>query len=294
VQLSWDQVRLRAEQIAVRISDEYQTLYPIPRGGVYAAMALQAADRRFVITEDPLKADVFVDDIIDSGRTRKATLEKYGMDRMFVALVDKPKEDLRDWVSFPWERYQNESGPQENIVRILQAIGDNPDREGLKETPNRVVKSWGELFSGYRYDTEEKIADVLKMFEQDTCDEIVLLKNISFTSFCEHHMLPFTGVAHVAYLPKERVIGISKLARIVEIYSRRLQIQERLTQQVTKALDLHLLPRGSACVIEAHHGCMGCRGVLKPGSTMVTSSITGDFRQPATRQEFMWMIRGSS
>ena len=139
------------------------------------------------------------------------------------------------------------------VRTLLRFMGEDPDREGLKETPARVAKSYLELFRGYKYDTEETVAEVLKTFEDGACDEMVILKSIRFTSFCEHHLLPFRGFAHVSYLPNKKVVGISKLARIVDIYSRRLQIQERLTTKITTALDMHLKPRGSACVIEATH-----------------------------------------
>lgn len=178
-------------------------------------------------------------------------------------------------------------------VRLLLIyIGDNPNREGLKETPERVLRSYHELFSGYQVD-ETALAKMLKVFEDGACDEIVLLKHISFVSFCEHHLLPFTGFAHIAYLPDKKVVGVSKLARILDVFSRRLQIQERISQQVTTAMDMYLKPRGSACILEATHECMTCRGVKKPGSVLVTSSVTGAFREdPSARAELFSLIRG--
>lgn len=181
----------------------------------------------------------------------------------------------------------------EDAVRnILCYIGEDPDREGLKETPTRVAKSYAELFSGYRYKTDEQFVKLLKVFEDGACDEMVLLKDISFSSTCEHHMLPFIGKAHVAYIPNGKVIGISKLARIVDVFSRRLQIQERLTQQVTQTLDKFLQPAGSACILEAHHQCMSCRGVMKAESMLVTSSITGAFRDGIVRSELFSLVKG--
>lgn len=172
------------------------------------------------------------------------------------------------------------------IQTLLRWIGEDPDREGLRDTPDRVLKSYRELFAGYKTNP----GDVLKTFEDGACDEMVLLKGIGLFSTCEHHMLPFTGVAHIAYLPKGKVVGISKLARLLEVFARRLQIQERLTQQVTKALDEYLQPLGSACVVEARHSCMSCRGVLKQESVMVTSSLTGEFRKPEVRAEFFALV----
>lgn len=178
------------------------------------------------------------------------------------------------------------------VADLLKAIGENPKREGLIETPSRVVKSWQQLYSGYRYKTDEDIASVLKIFEDGACKEMVVLKNIEFQSMCEHHMLPFVGKAHIGYIPNGRILGISKLARLLEIYARRLQVQERLTEQITAALDKHLLPKGSACVIEAHHQCMSCRGVMKQNTSMITSSLTGEFLQAAVRAEFLSHTRG--
>lgn len=172
---------------------------------------------------------------------------------------------------------------------LIREVGEDPDREGLKETPERVVKSLRELCSGYNEDS----SSWCKVFEEGACDEMVLLKNIEFTSLCEHHMLPFIGEAHIAYIPDGKVVGISKLARLLEIYSRRLQIQERIGQQVTDALMMHLKPKGAACVLSAKHLCMSCRGVNKQHSVMITSSLTGVFRDSAaTRAEFFQLIKG--
>lgn len=173
------------------------------------------------------------------------------------------------------------------VETLLRYLGEDPGREGLRETPDRVLKSYTELFTGYKQDP----ASVLKVFEDGACDEMVVLRNIDFHSTCEHHMLPFSGRAHVAYLPDRKIIGLSKLARIVEIYARRLQVQERLTTEITAALDLHLKPLGSACVVEATHLCMTCRGVHKQNAVMVTSSLTGEFRDPAVRAEFFHLIK---
>lgn len=178
----------------------------------------------------------------------------------------------------------------ENQVRqLLQFIGDDPGREGLLETPARVVRSYGEIFAGYKADP----ASVFKVFEDGACDEMVLVRNAEFYSCCEHHMQPFFGKAHIAYIPDGKVIGVSKLVRLLEVFARRLQIQERICQQVTAALDEHLKPLGSACILEAKHFCMTCRGVNKQHSEMVTSSLTGVFRSKLeARQELLTLIRG--
>lgn len=179
----------------------------------------------------------------------------------------------------------------ETLVRnMLVAIGEDPDREGLIKTPHRVVKSWLELYSGYK----ESPSDILSTtFKDGACDEMVVLKSINFSSMCEHHMLPFIGNAHIGYLPKGHVVGLSKLARLVECFAKRLQIQEKMTQEIAHAVQEYLKPMGVAVVIEAHHQCMSCRGIKKSGTLMVTSSMLGAFRDKiATRNEFFGIIRG--
>ncbi len=175
----------------------------------------------------------------------------------------------------------------EAVRTILKGIGEDPGREGLIETPQRVVRSFAELYSGYSQDPRV----ILKCFTDGACDEMVVLRDCEFYSFCEHHMLPFFGRAHIGYLPNGRVVGVSKLARLLEVFSRRLQIQERLTQQITDCLMQELNPKGCGCVLEAQHLCMTCRGVAKQNSVMVTSSMRGSFRdKEGTRSEFMRFI----
>lgn len=177
----------------------------------------------------------------------------------------------------------------QDIKNLIEYLGDDPNREGLQDTPKRVIISYDHLFSGYG----QRVEDVLKVFEDDTSDQMILLKEIEFYSTCEHHMLPFFGKAHIAYIPNGKVVGISKLARILEIFSRRLQIQERLAQNVTEALMSHLNPLGAACLLEAQHFCMTSRGVQKQNSIMVTSSLEGVFRENASvKTEFLALIKG--
>jgi GTP cyclohydrolase I len=178
----------------------------------------------------------------------------------------------------------------EDAVRtLLRWAGDDPSREGLLDTPARVVRSYEEFFSGYDLDPEELLKRTFE--ETDGYDEMVLLKDIRFESHCEHHMAPIIGKVHIAYLPKTRVIGISKLARLVELYAKRLTIQEKMTSQIANALNNILQPEGVAVVIEAAHQCMTTRGVHKPGVSMVTSRMLGAFREnPSTRREFLSMV----
>ena len=175
------------------------------------------------------------------------------------------------------------------VRTLIRWAGDDPDREGLLDTPRRVAKSYLELFAGYQIDP---VALLERTFEEvDGYDEIVLLRDIRLESYCEHHMVPIIGRCHVAYLPRDRVVGISKLARVVDAYSKRLQIQERLTVQIATTIDQVLQPRGVGVVIEAGHQCMTTRGVHKPGVSMVTSRLTGAFRDdPSTRRELLAMI----
>jgi GTP cyclohydrolase I len=181
----------------------------------------------------------------------------------------------------------------EKAVReILLAVGEDPDREGLVKTPNRVARAYGELMAGLHDDPKRHLKTVFN----ERYDEVVLLRGIEFHSLCEHHLLPFTGRAHVAYLPDGKVVGLSKLARLVEGFARRPQVQERLTTQIADALMEELSPIGSACVVEAVHTCMTIRGAKKHGSTMVTSALRGIFKEnPASRAEILQlMYRGSS
>ncbi len=181
-------------------------------------------------------------------------------------------------------------GDAEDAVRVLlRWAGDDPERSGLKDTPARVVRAFEEFFKGYGQDPAAILRTTFD--ETDGYDEMVLLKDIEFSSHCEHHLAPIVGRAHVAYLPQRRVVGISKLARLVEAYARRLQIQERMTVQIADAIQDVLQPRGVAVVIEATHHCMTTRGIHKPGTTMLTSRVTGVFREDqATRREFFSLI----
>ncbi|HTS90816.1 MAG TPA: GTP cyclohydrolase I FolE [Stellaceae bacterium] len=175
------------------------------------------------------------------------------------------------------------------VRTLIEWAGDDPEREGLKGTPGRVVRSYEEFFQGYGTDPVELLRRTFE--ETEGYDEMVVLKDIRFESHCEHHMAPIIGRAHVAYLPNNRVIGISKLARLVEVYARRLQIQEKMTVQIANTLCEVLQPKGAGVVIEAAHQCMTTRGIHKPGVSMVTSHMLGAFRDdPSTRREFLAFI----
>ncbi len=178
----------------------------------------------------------------------------------------------------------------ESAIRtLLLWAGEDPDREGLRDTPSRVARAYGEFFRGY---AEDPVSILARTFEEiEGYDEMVVLRDIRVESHCEHHMVPILGRAHVAYLPNTRVVGISKLARVVDAYAHRFQIQEKLTAQIANTINDVLQPRGVAVVIEANHQCMSTRGVHKPGASMITSRMLGAFRDdPSTRREFLAMI----
>ena len=178
---------------------------------------------------------------------------------------------------------------ENNIAEVMMYLGEDITREGLVETPKRVRKALLEVCAGYSMDPKE----VFKTFDSDGYDQIVLLKNVHFFSMCEHHMFPFYGTASIAYIPNKRVIGISKLARLLEIYSKRLQIQERLCEQITSDLEKYLQPKGSACIIKATHMCMNMRGIKTRDAEMVTSSLKGVFlEEPSCKAELFNMLRG--
>jgi GTP cyclohydrolase IA len=180
----------------------------------------------------------------------------------------------------------------EDAVRtLLRWAGDDPEREGLRETPARVVKAYEELFSGYDQDPKEVLERVFS--EVEGYDDLVLVRDIPFFSHCEHHVVPFVGKAHIAYYPTGGVVGLSKLARLVDVFAKRLQTQEAMTAQIAAAIENHLNPRGVAVLVEAEHMCMSMRGVLKQGSSTVTVQFSGTFREnPGEQAHFYTLLRG--
>lgn len=216
------------------------------------------------------------------------------LDRPAGARLPLAPRDYRDAAACPADApvavHRPSREEAERAVRtLIQWAGDDPDREGLVDTPKRVAAAYEEFFAGYQDDPEDLLRRTFE--EVDGYDEMVLLRDIRLESHCEHHMVPIVGKAHVAYLPNSRVVGISKLARVVETYAKRLQIQEKLTAQVANTINGVLEPKGVAVVVEAAHQCMTTRGVRKPGVTMVTSRMLGAFRTCSdTRKEFLSMI----
>jgi len=245
-------------------------IYGVPSGGLMACALLKKA----TVVTDPSLATLILDDVIDSGKTKEFYYNNF-RNVPFYALCNKKVDKELGWIVFPWEHVHPKAfmDIEDNITRLLQYIEDDPTREGLIDTPKRVIKSYSELFAGYSQNVEA----IFTVFESDGYDQIVLLKSVELYSMCEHHMLPFFGKAHIAYIPDKKIVGISKLARLLEIYARRLQIQERIGDQVTAAIMKYLEPKGAACIIEAKHTCMCMRGVNKQNSIMTTSSLTGIF-----------------
>lgn len=268
--------------------------YAVPRGGVPALMAITTQwERRRLISEigtllstpDPSIADIIIDDLIDTGSTER----KYP-DKVMFALIDKRVwPHGQDWVVWPWEG-DAVGGIEDNIRRLLQYVGEDPMRGGLEETPARVAKAWKEWCAGYDQDPK----DILKTFADgaEGVDEMVVVKDIPFYTHCEHHMAPFFGTATIGYLPNQKIVGLSKLSRLLDIYARRLQVQERLGCQVADAIMEHLDALGCGVVISARHLCMESRGIKKQGSTTTTSALRGLFKEDAAvRAEFLALAR---
>lgn len=281
------------------INQGFTHVYGIPRGGTQVAVSIAHSSMDDLkVSSHPVshtnKKCLIVDDVVTTGETLKPYLESgytclvlFSKGFAHENLYSINQIDPFNWIVFPWEREREDDG-EILVKRMLEYIGEDITREGLIETPKRVAKAWGEWFSGY----SKKPENVVKVFEDDTSDEMVILKDIEFYSHCEHHIAPFFGKAHVAYIPNKHLLGASKLARLVDIYARRLQIQERICTQVTTAINDLAQPLGSACYIEAKHFCIASRGIGKQNSIFVTSSLTGVFKDnPSARNEFYQAIK---
>ncbi len=290
IKVTWDDAQEEVANIVSRWADhDIRTVYGVPTGGVPVAM-LCAEMTGWRILNDPDEIDehtLVVDDLIDTGRTLSA-YNGVNCDAMYRKPYSPTNAAQRSttvdsWLAFPWER--DDGDPTDAVVRLLQYIGEDPTREGLVDTPRRVVKAMAEMTSGYKTDIEQILG---VQFDVGEVSGTVVLSDIPFTSLCEHHMLPFTGTATVGYVPGAKVVGLSKLARLVDAHANRLQVQERLTEDIASDLDHHLQPDGVGVVVHAHHQCMSCRGVGKPGATMTTNSLRGIVaNDPTRRAEFM-------
>ncbi len=288
--VSYADVTARCEAIA-RPLGPYRGVYGIPRGGTVPA-AIIAGLLGVPLLDQPEEHCLVVDDLVDSGKTL-GTFQgehphlRYGFRSLWrksysPAVGEAELVPGDAWVVFPWE---DEVGtPTDAVTRLLTYIGEDPTRDGLLDTPARVARSLAELTAGYQAD----VGALLGVTFDVACDEMVVVRGIDFVSLCEHHMLPFTGTASVAYVPGERVVGLSKIARLVDAYAQRLQVQERMTNQIADAMVEHLAPAGVGVIVEGAHACMGCRGVRKPGARMLTSALRGVLRdKPEARAEFL-------
>jgi GTP cyclohydrolase IA len=293
---TWDQFDDEIKRLAelIQAADcDLKSIYGIPKGGAPVAVALSRL-LDLPLVSQPDQCTLIVDDLVDSGVTMARFESNWTATLHCKPHSPRPDfvvETVDGWVVYPWEETE-QSSIQDNITRIIEFIGEDPTREGLLKTPSRVIKSWEKIFEGYKMDP----AAIFTTFEPDGYNQLVLLKGIEFFSTCEHHMLNFSGKAHIGYIAQDRIVGISKLARLLDIYARRLQVQERIGQQVTSDLMKYLKPAGAACIIEAEHLCMRCRGVQKQNSVMVTSSLTGRFLEDsdagrAARAELMTLIK---
>jgi len=266
--ISWNEIKKRVGQL-----DKSKKYYGVPRGGQYISAMLNPVD---TIEE----CDIIIDDLIDSGKTRKE-YAKYK--KPFVAIFDKQKEtDIKEkWLVFPWE--MKEEPVEDNFVRILQYLGEDTDREGLRETPKRYLKFMREFLTPKEFN--------FTCFDAEGTDEMIVQTNIPFYSLCEHHIAPFFGVANIAYIPKDKIVGLSKLARTLDLYANRLQNQERITTQIAERLMKELEPLGVAVTLKAQHLCMNMRGVKKHDTWTTTSKMIGVFKDDLnTRQEFLNII----
>lgn len=273
----------------------------IPRGGIPAAYALAASYPQYFKVVGLQDAEYLVDDLADTGKTRE-TYRKRFRKPVMVLFTKRQAADEQEglklygaavpphqWLVFPWEA--SEAGSAEDIpIRLLQFIGEDPMREGLKDTPGRFIKAWKEWAAGYQIDP----ADILKSFKDgaEKIDEMIVVRDIAIYSHCEHHLAPFFGVAHVGYVPNGRIVGLSKIPKLVDAFASRLQVQERLTAQIADAMMEHLKCRGVGVVIECRHLCMESRGIRKAGTTTLTSVMRGVMMdKPEARAELMALSR---
>jgi GTP cyclohydrolase I len=275
--------------------DSVTAVYGVPRGGIPVAYLLKGlVGSACRLVDRPERATLIVDDVIDSGATRQRHLDnpEWKVPGRFVALASYlfPPKQPDEWIVFPWEQGPGgaDTSADDIVTRLLEVIGEDPTREGLKETPRRVLAAWKEWSSGYGKDPKE----ILKSFAdgRERYDEMVVVKDLPFYSMCEHHLAPFFGTASIAYIPERSIVGLSKLGRVLEIFARRLQVQERLTTQVADALQDNLAPKGVGVLVKARHLCMESRGYARQGHETVTSALRGVFLKPEVRAEFLSLV----
>lgn len=308
VTLTWAGFRQQVLKLSIALfgrdprSSELSGIYGIPTGGCFVAQELSRLSLvplNLKLLDLPLPGCLVVDDIVDSGATIQLysefqTAAVFASKRYANSVLKRQHVTVAsisdEWVTFPWEvghPSQSSTGPTDAVVRLLQYIGEDPKRDGLKRTPARVARALREMTQGMREDPEI----ILSVTFDQLYDEVIILRDIPFVSLCEHHMLPFSGTVDIGYIPG-KVVGLSKLARLVDCFSQRLQIQERLTVQIAESIKQYLNALGVAVVVKAVHSCMSCRGVKKTGAEMVTSAMLGVFREKTeARAEFLSLCK---
>tara|TARA_B100001248_G_scaffold57226_1_gene38223 strand:- start:4347 stop:5201 length:855 start_codon:yes stop_codon:yes gene_type:complete len=275
IELTWEDIMARIEYVKKKNKIKPNTkIYGVPKNGMIIASFFGS-----ISVYDPEKADFIIDDIIDSGKTKKKYKKLYPK-KKFIALFEKDKKNT--WINFPYEKNTKEDH-QDLVVRLLQVIGEDPTREGLQDTPRRFIDAFHEFLSPPDF--------AMTTFDVENTDEMIVQLDIPFYSFCEHHLLPFFGKGYIAYVPEKKIVGLSKLARSLEMFSRRLQNQERITNQVAEFLQKGLNPKGVAVVLKARHMCMEMRGVKTSDTHTITSKLLGSFKSDErTRAEFLNLI----
>jgi GTP cyclohydrolase I len=297
VDITWERFALECGHLAVR-HKSFRWVWGVPTGGslvaLHVARILDLTVTNNALAQPP--GDVLVvDDLVDSGKTLMPYRERgYAVDALFrkshSPKMLAPSASVVDgWLNFPWE---HESAPESAVTRLLEYIGEDPSRDGLVKTPERVVRALREMTQGYHLDPKEILGTAFEV----PFDEMVVLRGVRFSSMCEHHMLPFIGTCDVGYIPQGtdscKVIGLSKLARVVDCFARRLQIQERMTHEIAQAVMEHADAKGVGVVVRAHHSCMGCRGVKQPDTEMVTSVMLGALLEDdKARSEFLELCK---
>ncbi len=282
-QITYKEFYSKAEELATLVKESYDAIYAIPRGGVPVGIILSNLLQLPLLEtiEDAAGKILVVDDLIDSGETLKQYSNYDSAVLYKKTWSPNPSyyvEETDEWLEFPYE--QTDRDEADNIIRLLETLGENPLREGLRDTPKRVMKFYREFLNPPEFN--------FTTFEGEEYDEMIIQKDIPFFSLCEHHMAPFFGTATVAYIPNGKIVGLSKLARTVETYARRLQNQERITSQIAERLQTELEPRGVAVTLKARHFCMEMRGVRTHDVSTVTSKLTGFFKDdPKARSEYL-------
>lgn len=295
--LNWADVMADVSALADQLPDgKYDGIYCVPKNGMILGWLLSSAlhkrrkflnDTGFKLDEAAVTKDTLIfDDLVDSGKT----LARFKKNDTAV-LYRKPYSpettyavrEVEGWITFPFE---SPTPAADNVTRLLELIGEDPNRQGLQKTPERFVKMFLEMTKGY-YESARSLFE--SKFESNN-SQMVVVKDIDFYSLCEHHLVPFFGKAHVAYIPSGHVLGLSKFARLVEVFARRLQIQEELTEQICTAIQTHLKPAGVMVVIEAQHLCMSMRGVQKMNAKTITSALRGAFKEDKVKTEAFKLI----